>query len=264
VRDGSGTIIGASKIVRDITERVRAEQALRRANDALTRANADLEQFAYSASHDLQEPLRMVAVYSDMLQKKFSHALGPTGEQYLQYTVEGALRMERLIQDLLAFTNASTFDEEPSESLDTNEAVARTVAALATEIAETGAFVTHSPLPSVRMHRYQLDQLIRNLVSNAIRYRRGKPPRIHISAERQDLNWKFSVQDNGIGIDPKYKEQIFGIFKRLHSAAEYPGTGMGLAICQRIVQRTGGRIWLESEPGRGSTFFFTIPARQGE
>jgi PAS domain S-box-containing protein len=259
IRNASGTIMGASKIVRDITERERNERALRVANEALVRANADLEQFAYSASHDLQEPLRMVSTYSEMLKRKFGGKLGEAGDQYIRYTVEGALRMEQLIRDILAYTHASTFGQEPTEPLDTNQSVERAIAALQTAIQETGASVTYANLPPVVMHRFQLDQLFHNLIGNAIRYHSEEPPRIHIMAERQGSDWKFSVRDNGIGIDPRYKEQIFGIFKRLHSAAEYPGTGMGLAICQRVVQRAGGCIWVDSEPGGGSTFYFTLP-----
>jgi PAS domain S-box-containing protein len=261
IRDASGAIIGASKVGRDITERRRQEQALREANEALTQSNADLQQFAYSASHDLQEPLRMVATYSEMLRKKFGDKLGPSGEEYIGYAIQGALRMEQLLKDLRSYTHASTSGQEPTEDIDAGSILDKALANLETAIKDSGATISHTALPAVRLHEFQLEQLFQNLIGNAIRYRGSDAPRIHVAAQRQRDKWLFSVQDNGIGIDPQYKEQVFGIFKRLHSAAEYPGTGMGLAICQRIVQRAGGRIWVESELGRGSTFFFTIPCR---
>jgi PAS domain S-box-containing protein len=260
IRDASGTIVGASKIARDITERVRIEEELRAANAALVRANADLEQFAYSASHDLQEPLRMIATYSSMLKRKFGEQLDPDGEQYIRYVVDGALRMQQLIHDLLAYTEASTSADDPGAEADADDALRHALANLQEAVTTAGATVTHTPLPRVRVRQVHLEQVFQNLISNAIRYRCEDPPRIHIAAERQDAVWLFSVRDNGIGIDPKYKERIFGMFKRLHSATEYPGSGMGLAISERIVHRAGGRIWVESVPGRGSTFFFTAPA----
>lgn len=260
IRDESGTIIGASKIARDITERERQRRALEEANAALTRSNLDLQQFAYSASHDLREPLRMVATYGEMLNRKFAGNLGDLGTQYIRYIIEGAERMQRLLDDLLAFTRASTFDQSEPDELDASVALDAALKNLESAIQENGATVTRTKLPVVRMHAILLEQLFQNLIGNAIRYHGEEAPRIHVAAERSGDDWLFSIQDNGIGIDPEYREQIFGIFKRLHSAAEYPGTGMGLAICQRIVERVGGRIWVESEPGRGSTFFFTLPA----
>jgi PAS domain S-box-containing protein len=264
IRDASGVIVGASKIARDITERVRSEQMLRHANAALVRANSDLEQFAYSASHDLQEPLRMIATYSAMLKRKFEGQLGADGDQYIRYLIDGALRMQQLIRDLLAYTQASTMTEEPAADADAGEALAAALANLHETLRASGASVTSTQLPSVRMHRFQLEQIFQNLISNAVRFRREEPPQIHVAAERQEREWLFSVRDNGIGIEPRYQERIFGMFKRLHTAAEYPGTGMGLAICQRIVHRAGGRMWVESEAGQGATFFFTAPAsREG-
>ena len=262
IRDASGVVIGASKVARDMTERQQQEEALRTVNAALTRSNADLQQFAYSASHDLQEPLRMVATYSEMLQRKFGGQLGPAGDEYIRYTIEGALRMEQLLHDLRAYTQASTMEQEPSEDIDAGRVLDKALLNLDTVIKDSGASITRSDLPFVRMHEFQVQQLFQNLIGNSIRYRTATPPRIHIAAQRQGKEWLFSVQDNGIGIDPQYKEQVFGLFKRLHSSAEYPGTGMGLAICQRIVERAGGRIWVESQPGEGSTFFFTIPCRE--
>lgn len=264
IRDASGKIVGASKIARDVTDEVRYQEALREANESLTRSNADLEQFAYSASHDLQEPLRMVATYSEMLQKKFGGKLGPTADQYIDYIVSGAARMEQLLHDLRAFTHVATADADTNEEIDAADAVRNTLAILSAAVEESGASVTCGSLPRVRISRVHLETLFQNLIANAIRYRNGTPPRIHIAAERCDPEWHFSVRDNGIGIDPQYKEQIFGLFKRLHTSTEYPGTGMGLAICQRIVERAGGRIWVESELGRGATFFFTLPIERSQ
>lgn len=263
IRDGAGHIIGASKIARDITQQEQYQKALRDANDSLTRSNSDLEQFAYSASHDLQEPLRMVSSYSEMLQKKFGGKLGANGDRYIGYILGGAIRMQQLLKDLQAFTQASAIGRQPAHDVDADEVLRRALENLTAATNGSAASITHGPLPWVRMHEFKLKQLFQNLIGNAIRYRGPQPPQIHVTAEQCGDMWRFSVRDNGIGIDPQYKEQIFGMFKRLHSAAEYPGTGMGLAICQRIVERTGGRIWVESEPGRGSTFLFTVPAGIG-
>ena len=263
VRDASGRIIGASKVARDITLREQQEAALRETNAALLRSNSDLQQFAYSASHDLKEPLRMVAAYVEMLKRKFGGALGPSGDEYIRYTVEGTSRMEQLLADLVAYTHASTLGEEPKEDIDAQKILKAALGNIEAAIQESGALITHTELPRVRMHEFQLQQVFQNLIANSIRYRSSETPRIHVAAERRGKEWLFSVQDNGIGIDRQYKEQIFGIFKRLHSAAEYPGTGMGLAICERLIQRAGGTIWVESELGRGSTFFFTVPIREG-
>ncbi len=258
VKDAQGLVVGASKIARDITERVRQEQALQIANAALHQANADLQLFAYSASHDLQEPLRMLRVYSELLQKKFGGQLGQVGDEFIRHTVEGATRMDNLLQGLRTYMQVSATYHPPLEETDAGEVLNKTLLNLQAAIEESGASITAAALPRVRMHEFQLEQLFQNLIGNAIRYR-NSVPRIKIAATLQDRNWLFSVQDNGIGIEPRFKEQIFGVFKRLHTNSQYPGTGMGLAICQRIIERAGGRIWVESEPERGSTFYFTIP-----
>jgi PAS domain S-box-containing protein len=260
IRDASGVIVGASKIARDITEQIQIRQALREANESLTRANADLEQFAYSASHDLQEPLRMISTYGEMLHRKFSGQLGPSGDQYIGYIVTGAIRMEQLLKDLRKFTQASLAPNAPASDVDAGAALQRALTNLKAAIEESGASITYEPLPWVRMHEFQIQQVFQNLIGNAIRYRSHEPPQIHVAAERSGDQWRISVQDNGIGIDPQYREQIFGMFKRLHSYADFPGTGMGLAICQRVVERVGGCIWVESQLGRGSTFLFTLPS----
>lgn len=261
IRNASGTIIGASKIARDISERDLHRQALEHANAALTRSNLDLQHFAYSASHDLREPLRMVSTYCALLNRRFGGQFGDAGDEYIHYIIEGAERMQKLIDDLLAFTRVSVLERTDPEEVDANLALDTALENLKSVIAASDASIRRTALPYVRVHRFQLQQLFQNLIANAIRYRGNEPPRIQVAAQRNEDHWLFSVQDNGIGIDPQYQEQIFGIFKRLHSAAEYPGTGMGLAICQRVVERTGGRIWVESQLGQGSTFFFTLPLR---
>jgi len=259
VRDSQGNIVGASKTARDVTQRVRQEEALKESNAALKQANADLQQFAYSASHDLQEPLRMVVAYSELLKRQFADKLGPTGNEYVKRIAQGAARMQNLLSDLRIYTQVSADDEEPVEEIDAGEVLKNTLLSLDVAIKESGASIEATALPRVRMHEFELQQVFQNLIANAIRYRRSLPPRIVVAAVSQDDRWLFSVQDNGIGIEPQYKEQIFGIFKRLHGGADYPGSGMGLAICQRIIERRGGRIWVESEPGQGSTFYFTMP-----
>ena len=261
VKDAKGRIVGASKVARDITDRVRQERDLQAANAALQRANADLQQFAYSASHDLQEPLRMVATYSELIRRKFGGKLGQAGDEYIGHTVQGAVRMENLLKDLRTYIQVFNHEHSTPGEVDAGEVLQRTLFNLEVAIRDSGATVTSTALPRVPILEFQLEQLFQNLIGNAIRYRSTLPPRIHVAAVRQEGEWLLSVEDNGIGIEPQFKEHIFGIFKRLHSAADYPGTGMGLAICQRIVERAGGRIWVESEPGKGSTFFFTLPCR---
>jgi PAS domain S-box-containing protein len=254
-----GSVLGVQVVVQDITERKRSEQLLINTNTELRRANSDLEQFAYSASHDLQEPLRMVAIYSQMLRKRFGGQLGKDGDEFIEYTVQGARRMEQLVRDLLAYTGIAAGSGQQPPLTDAKEAFRGAVTSLGAAIAETGGTVEAGTLPQVRIHRVHLEQLLQNLISNGLKYRREEPPRIHVGAEQSGPEWVFSVSDNGIGIAPEYLQQIFGLFKRLHSAAEYAGTGIGLAICQRIVERHGGRIWAESREGEGSTFFFTLP-----
>jgi PAS domain S-box-containing protein len=258
VKDAQGLVVGASKIARNITERVRQEQALQIVNATLHQANADLQLFAYSASHDLQEPVRMMRVYSELLQETFGGQLGPLGDEFIRHTVEGATRMDNLLQGLRTYTQVSTTHHPPLEEIDAGAVLNKTLKDLQALIEESGASISIAPLPRVRMHEFQIEQLFQNLIGNAIRYRNGLP-RIRIAATLQDKDWLFSVEDNGIGIEPRFKEQIFDAFKRLHNSSQYPGTGMGLAICQRVIERAGGRIWVESEPEKGSTFYFTIP-----
>jgi signal transduction histidine kinase len=230
----------------------------KKSEEALERSNEDLERFAYAASHDLKEPLRLIGSYVQLLKKRYAGEMGEDADEYINYVVSSVKRMDELIGDLLAYSRVGT-SERNFEENDCEAILKWTIMNLQMAINETGALVTYDPLPTVCGDQSQMVQLFQNLLSNAIKYRGEEPPRIHVSAVRQKDEWVFSVRDNGLGIDPKYHKQVFGIFKRLHGR-ERPGTGIGLAICQRIVERHGGRLWVESEPGRGSTFFFTIPA----
>jgi light-regulated signal transduction histidine kinase (bacteriophytochrome) len=194
------------------------------------------------------------------LRRALNGKLDPDAEEYLRYIVKGASRMEAMVRDLLAYTQASANSNEPAPVVDATSALEAALSNLRASIDDSAACVTCAALPRVRIHQVHLTQLFQNLIGNAIKYRAEQVPRIRIGAERRQQQWLISVEDNGIGIEPEFKEHIFGIFKRLHTADEYSGTGVGLAICQRIVDRAGGRIWVESQPGRGSTFFFTLPS----
>jgi PAS domain S-box-containing protein len=248
-----------SYVAEDVTGRKRREEALRRANEELRRANADLEQFAYSASHDLQEPLRQVAIYSQLLEREYGSELEGNASAYLGYCVEGAHRMERLISDLLTYSQATRTSRAKAELVDMNDVLATVRKDIAITIQETGAVIEAEPLPQVYGNRVPFIHVLQNLLSNALKYRSSATPVIRVWAEAEAGFWRFGVRDNGIGIAKEYQEQIFGIFKRLHDRNEYPGTGIGLAICQRVVERHGGRIWVESDVGKGSTFYFTLP-----
>jgi PAS domain S-box-containing protein len=253
IRDAEGKIVKWFGTCTDIDDQKRVQDDLRRANE-------DLEQFAFSASHDLQEPLRSVKIYSELLAARHGDALKGDAQKFLAYVRNGATRMEMLVRDLLTYTQMTTF-EAAGESSDVNEVLNSALANLAGAISESGAKITADPLPSLPVHGMHLQQIFQNLISNAIKYRTSeRRPIVHVAAERQDGHWIFAVSDNGIGIDSEYKESIFGLFKRLHTGDEYSGTGIGLAICQRIVDRYHGRIWVESEPGFGSTFRFKLPA----
>jgi PAS domain S-box-containing protein len=238
----------------------RSGEALRRSNVELRRLNEDLNQFAYSASHDLREPLRMVSIYTQFLGRRLAGTLDEEGEEFLEHILKGSSRMESLVRDLLAYTQAAENSEPEDATADGNEALRRALANLGTVIEESRARITFSSLPAVSIPEVHLTQVLQNLIGNAVKYRRDVPVEVTIGAVRRNDDWQFSVADNGIGIETQFQEQIFGVFKRLHTSDEYPGTGIGLAICQRIIERAGGRIWVESEAGRGSAFFFTIPA----
>jgi len=280
----------------DITERKLAQQALQQINDELEikvqertaelqklnedlkRSNQELEQFAYVASHDLQEPLRTVTSYTQLLEKEYQHRLDDSAQEYLAYIVDGAKRMQQLIQDLLAYSRVGTCTQE-FVLVDCNMALSLALSNLHVAIAESQAIITHDPLPKLLADKTQMVQLFQNLVGNAIKFCPKEPPKIHIGALRRDggtgevarefltpnspfpipdSQWLIWVQDNGIGIKSRYLERIFEVFRRLHTRREFPGTGIGLAICKKIVERHGGCIWAESEPGVGTVFYFTL------
>jgi len=249
--------------VMDITERKRAEEKLKESMDGLVRSNKELEQFAYVASHDLQEPLRMVASFTQLLAKRYHGQLDADADEYINYAVEGATRMQRLINDLLMYSRVGTRGK-PFEPVDCSSVLGQAVVNLSAAIEETCAVITTDELPTVMADESQFVQLFQNLLLNSIRFHGEVPPLVHISVEKKDSNWLFSVRDNGIGIDPEFKDRIFVIFQRLHGKEDYPGTGIGLAICKKIVERHGGQIWVESEPGQGAAFRFTIPIKGGK
>jgi PAS domain S-box-containing protein len=254
---GDGTRIYAA--ARDITDHKAATAALARTAGELKRSNAELDQFASIASHDLQEPLRMVTSYLGLLQRRQQGKLDADAEQFIGFAVDGANRMRVLIEDLLAWSRVATraHTKVPTALEPVLAGVQRD---LQLAIAESGAQITHDPLPELAVDPVQIAQLFQNLLANAMKFRGSEPPRIHLSAERAERGWHFAVRDNGIGIDPKHFDRIFTIFQRLHTRDEYPGTGIGLAVCKKIVERHGGTIWIESAPGAGAAFHFTLGA----
>jgi PAS domain S-box-containing protein len=245
----------------DITERKQAEAELQRTAKELACSNADLEQFAYAASHDLQEPLRAVVGCMQLLQQGDTGQLDRRAQELIQHAIEGGIRMRTLIDSLLAYSRLGTYSK-PLALTDSEAVLQQALANLRVAIEESRAVVTHDPLPSVWADATQLLQVFQNLLGNALKFCSAESPAIHIGVAHTADAWVFSVRDNGIGIEPQYAERIFVIFQRLHTRAEYPGTGIGLALCKKIVERHGGRIWVESELGRGATFFFTIPDRR--
>jgi PAS domain S-box-containing protein len=245
-------------VAQDITERKHAEETLRHRTTELERSNADLEQFAYVASHDLQEPLRMVASFTQLLADRYRAQLDGEAQEFIGFAVEGATRMQALINGLLSFARVKTRAKE-LQLTDCRAAFQRSLENLRVTLQESGADISSDPLPTLLADESQIQQLFQNLVGNALKFRGQTVPRVRVSARRNGKEWIFSVSDNGIGIDPRYNDRIFAIFQRLHSRTEYPGTGIGLAICKKIVERHGGRIWVESEAGHGATFYFTLP-----
>jgi light-regulated signal transduction histidine kinase (bacteriophytochrome) len=245
----------------ELDERRQAEYRLAHYTAELGRSNAELEQFAYVASHDLQEPLRMVASFTQLLAKRYRGRLDQDADEFIGFAVDGASRMQTLINDLLAYSRVGTRGKafKPTQC---QAVLTMALDNLERSIEKSGAAITHDPLPTVSGDEVQLIQLFQNLIGNAVKFHGEEAPQVHIAAERQDGEWVFAVRDNGIGIAPEQLERIFSIFQRLHHRAEYPGTGIGLAICKKIVERHDGKIWVESEVGRGSTFYFTL--KEGE
>jgi PAS domain S-box-containing protein len=261
-RDERGQPHGFLEINRDVTDRKLAEEERERALANLTRSNAELEQFAYVASHDLQEPLRMISSYVQLLARRYRGQLDRDADDFIEFAVDGARRMQRMINDLLAFSRVETRGG-PFERTELEEVLAAAMSNLQVAIEESGAVVTHDPLPAVYGDEGQLVQLVQNLLANAVKFRGKSAPAICVSATDSGVEWILAVRDNGIGIEPEYHERVFVIFQRLHGKGQYPGTGIGLAICKKIVERHGGRIWVEPVPGGGTTVYFSIPKREG-
>ena len=249
----------------DLVRRAMQENKLKRERrqfqEDLARSNRDLEQFASVASHDLQEPLRMVATYTQLLAERYQGKLDKDADKYIQYAVDGALRMQTLVQDLLTYSRVGQQGTD-LQTTDCNVVLEVVLKNLETALQESGAKVVYGPLPAVVADGSQLLQVFQNLLGNAIKFRGAEPPVIGVAAEKEGREWVFSVSDNGIGIAPENTDVVFVIFKRLHTNAEYPGSGIGLATCKKIIAQHNGRIWVESQPGRGSTFKFTLPVRQ--
>jgi light-regulated signal transduction histidine kinase (bacteriophytochrome) len=246
--------------VEDVTARRELDAALAERSAELARSNEDLERFAYVASHDLQEPLRMVNSYGQLLLRRHGPGLLPEAQEFLHFMVDGGQRAQALIRDLLTLAQVDSTNQaqrRPPVALDA--VLADALYALRDRMRASGATVTHDPLPTVRADAAQMGQLLDNLLSNALKFRGPAAPVIHIGAERQGATWRISVSDNGIGVDPKYFDRIFVMFQRLHLRSEHEGTGIGLAICKKVVERHGGQIGLASQSGQGATFFFTLP-----
>lgn len=261
--DEKARLDDTQRAILNILEDLDAEKKkLELANRELARSNAELEQFAYVASHDLQEPLRMVSSYTQLLEQRYQPLLDEKGRKFIFYAVDGARRMQQLIIDLLQYSRVQS-RAQPLAPVDSHAALGEALRNLASAVRDSQALVTNQDLPMVLADRSQLVQVFQNLIGNSLKFHGEEPPRVHVSASLEDDMWVFSVRDNGIGIEAKYFEQIFTLFQRLHSRDEYPGTGIGLALCRRIVERHGGRIWVESEPGRGATFFFALRAARG-
>ena len=262
IQDEAGKIIEWFGAASDITERKRAEKEREELIRELERSNRELQQFAYVSSHDLQEPLRTVTVYAQLLQNRYQEKLDEKGAKYLTYMFDAANRMSLLITDLLAFSRVGS-RVEPFQPVEMESVFKDALTNLKATIEESGAQITHDPLPQVEGDRGQLTQFLQNLIANGLKYqKKDTAPRVSVSAERLDDEWVLGVHDNGIGIEPQFYDRIFIIFQRLHKREEYAGTGMGLAICRKIVERHGGRIWVESKPGEGSSFYFSLPVRK--
>jgi PAS domain S-box-containing protein len=249
----------ATAAIRDITDRKATEQELARYAENLKQSNEELEQFAYIASHDLQAPLRNVVSFTQLLEQHYGNQMDDRGREFMDFIVQSGQQMQTLIKDLLAFSRVGRQDNELLPC-DCEQILQQVESQLRTTVEERGVKITHDPLPQVTGVPHEINQLLQNLLSNAIKFQPGAAPRVHVSAQRVGDRWKLSVRDWGIGIKPEHQNKVFQIFQRLHRPGEFEGTGIGLALCQKIVTRHGGRIWVESEPGQGSTFYFTLPA----
>jgi PAS domain S-box-containing protein len=264
LRDKTGQLRGFSKIARDITERLRTEENLAKVAGELKRSNDQLGQFAYVASHDLQEPLRMVASYAQLLARRYKGRLDSDADEFIAYAVDGCNRMQSLIRDLLAYSRSGA-DSKVLQKVSAESALKEALTNVRGAMEDSGAMVTHDLLPDLMTDETQLVQVFQNLIGNAIKYHRDAAPLIHVSAmKNRDKEWIFSVRDNGLGIAPQYFERIFIIFQRLHGKQEFGGTGIGLAICKKNLEQLGGRIWLESQLDKGSTFYFALPINEGK
>jgi len=257
-RDAGGRPLYAISVLDDITERKNAEAALHEAHEELKRSNSELEQFAYVASHDLQEPLRMVSSYAQLLGRRYGDKLGTDAREFMGYIVDGAARMKQLIEDLLAYSRVGTKSRD-FKPIELEKALSRALANLKAAIDESGAAVTHDPLPTLPADPVQLAQVFQNLIGNALKFRSQSAPKVHVAVHDLGEACEIAVRDNGIGIEPQYFERIFMVFQRLHDKGQYPGTGIGLAICKKVVDRHGGRIWGDGRPGQGAKFTFTLP-----
>ena len=259
-KDPQGKVISVMGVSRDTTERKRLEESLKASAAGLSRSNEDLQQFAYVASHDLQEPLRAISSYVQLLEQRYKGRLDTDADDFINYAVDGANRLQTLINDLLRYSRVDAAGAA-FEPVDCEAVLGQALSNLSPAIEEASAVVSHDPLPVIRVDSTQIGQLFQNLIGNAVKFRGEKPPEIHIGAERRGDWWQFFVRDNGIGMAPEFYDRVFLVFQRLHGRAEYPGTGIGLALCKKIVEHHGGRIWVESEPGKGATFYFTLPSK---
>jgi PAS domain S-box-containing protein len=263
VRDAFGTPQHEIAMFDDITERKHAEAALQEAHEELKRSNSELEQFAYVASHDLQEPLRMVSSYTQLLGRRYGEKFDADAKEFMAYIVDGATRMKQLIEDLLAYSRVGTKSKD-FKTVELEKSLRRAITNLKAAIDETGASVTHDPLPTLPADEVQLAQVFQNLMGNALKFRGPTVPRIHVAVSEQPAEWEITVRDNGIGIEPQYFDRIFMVFQRLHNKGEYPGTGIGLAIVKKVIERHGGQVRVESKLGEGSAFIFTLRKHQKE
>lgn len=262
VRDSQGTLTHFIGVQTDITRRKNQEAELARKTEALAQSNAELQQFAYVASHDLQEPLRMVASYTQLLRKRYQGKLDDDADEWIGYAVDGADRMQRLIRDLLEYSRVGS-ENQSFEITECERIWQHVMRNLSASIRDHHANVTHDPLPTIYANPTLLTQVFQNLIGNALKFQGSSPASIHVGASALSDGWEFFIRDNGIGVPPDQRDRIFAIFQRLHGRSEYPGTGIGLAICKRIVEKHDGTIWVDSEPGKGSTFYFTVKTSRG-